>query len=50
MKDKKIIWVLIAYGLIAYAFIKFPKLKGSVKAGPLDKGEYLPDAPDLTQD
>jgi len=51
MSNKKtLIWVLIAIGLFGYAFIKMPKLKGTVKAGPLDKGEYLPDAPDLTQD
>ena len=40
-KKESIILLLILFGLYAFALPK--KLKGSVKAEPLDPGEYLKD-------
>jgi len=46
-KDLILIIVLIV-GIIGIAFMPPKKLKGSVKAGPLDKGEFVPEN-DITE-
>ena len=45
MKKNKDLILIIALivGIVGVAFMPPKKLKGSVKAEPLDPGEYLPD-------
>lgn len=40
-KENTILLLLLLFGLYSFTIPK--KLKGSVKVGPLDPGEYLPD-------
>jgi hypothetical protein len=39
-KEKNLVWILLAYGLIFLAFKYKNKLKGSVSVQPIDKGEF----------
>ena len=43
-KNKELILIIaLIVGIVGIAFMPPKKLKGSVKAEPLDPGEYLPD-------
>jgi hypothetical protein len=49
MKTKgSLLILLLLTGVIVYAAMK--KRKGSIKIGPLDKGEFLPDDRDAAKD
>jgi len=50
MKKNKDLILIIALiiGLVGMSYMSSKKLKGSVKAGPLDKGEFVPED-DITE-